>query len=89
MHRAYTQWSPRDKRRTGHKPLSLSQKLSPVDRHSQMKILFSPKEFYWRKKKNTLKGNCMPSGKWPTENELNGIFGGSMSNNVVSGLFIF
>lgn len=31
----------------------------------------------------------MPSGRWATQNEPNGIFGSSLTHNVVSQLFLF
>lgn len=31
----------------------------------------------------------MPRSRWPTQNKLNGIFGGFLSHNALSGLFFF
>lgn len=38
-------------------------------------------------KQSILKGRPMSSGRWPTRNKLSGIFGGSLSNNTVTGRF--
>jgi hypothetical protein len=46
--------------------------------------------FQWGFTENTkgfLRPGLMPSSRWPTQNELSGIFGGSFSHNALSGIF--
>lgn len=90
MHQAHRRsvppWGPRAERRTEHRAPLLPRKLFPIDNHLQVKNHFFPSESHW-KNKLLLRVGYMPSSRRPTENGLKGIFGGFLSQNVVSGLF--
>lgn len=63
-------WGPTIEKRSGHKPISLTQKLSLMDNHLQMKNLFSPVESHWAIMggyKQLLRPGSMPSNRQPTQ----------------------
>lgn len=74
-------WSPKAKRKCRHVPPSVTQKLSPADNHSQMNNLFSLRESRQRNKP-LLSTGPIPSNRRPTENELNDVFRGSLSQQL-------
>lgn len=90
MHQAHRRsvppWGPRAERRTEHRAPFLPRELFPIDNHLQVKNHFFPSESHW-KNKLLLRVGYMPSSRRPTENGLKGIFGGFLSQNIVSGLF--
>lgn len=61
----------------------LRQKISPTDSHLQRK-----NSFPWRNKP-LLRGGTLLRRRWPTHNELYGIFEGSLSHKVKSQCFCF
>ena len=74
LHRFVPVKGPRAEKRSGQTLRSLIQKLSPLDGHLQMSIQVPPRESQWRNKW-LLRVGSMAISKWPTENELNDIFG--------------
>lgn len=77
-----TRWSPSAKRKSGHKTTSVMQKISSIDNHSKIKNYFSLMESH-RACKLLLRAEPMTNTRWLTQNELIGIFGGSLSHNVL------
>lgn len=62
---------------------SLTQKLSPIDNHVQMKSQFPPRESQWQNKL-VFRVGCVSSSRWPIGKELGSVFGASLSHNVTS-----
>lgn len=85
MHTACIHRGSTAEKRHGPKPPSSSQNLSPIDTYLRMIIQFPPKQSHWGEKQ-LLRTHCMSSSRCPTESELKGIFVGSLSHNVVTGI---
>lgn len=66
---------------------SLNQKYSPLDKLLEMKLWFLSRVSHWRNKL-FLRLGCMPTSRWPQKKDLSGIFSGSLSHNVMTGLFL-
>lgn len=85
-----TQWGPRAARRCGPCP-SLTQKLSPIDYHLQMKNYLLPREFHGRSSSEGRLHLLYALAGQRVENKLSGTFEisppPSLSHNVVSRIF--